>query len=322
VSPSRAALTWHDDVLPGFEAATLEQPPSWDGVADATLVRRSTSLTGDLAVLYVHGWADYFFQRHLADFYEEQGIRFYAVDLRRHGRSLLPHQHPDTCRSLDEYLADLDAAIDVLVEQEGVRWLLVNGHSTGGLTAALHAHRGRHRGDVKAVFLNSPWLGFRNVRGIQGRGIPVLGALGRFLPDAEAPSTDTTYAECIHVSAHGEWDFDLAWKPMAGFPLRWAWIRAIREGHAEVAKGLSIEAPVLLLHSSRSLAPKGWSEEAMRADVVLEIQDMLDHGPGLGRRVDIEAVDDGMHDLVLSIPEARADTFRRLAAWLDRVRPS
>lgn len=41
------------------------------------------------AVIYVHGWSDYFFHHRLADYYASLGIAFYAIDLRRYGRSLL-----------------------------------------------------------------------------------------------------------------------------------------------------------------------------------------------------------------------------------------
>jgi len=39
------------------------------------------------AVLYVHGFTDYFFQTGLADFFAARGLRFYALDLRKCGRA-------------------------------------------------------------------------------------------------------------------------------------------------------------------------------------------------------------------------------------------
>lgn len=314
--------TWTEDVLDGFERATLTLPGSWDGAVEATLVRRRTALTTPQAVLYVHGWADYFFQRHLADFYEAQGLRFYALDLRRHGRSLRPGQSPNTCRSIDEYLEDVDAAIDVLTAEEGVGWLLLNGHSTGGLTVSVHAGRGRRRNAVDAVFLNSPWLDFGNVVGLQHTLLPAIAAVGQVLPGLSTPSTDTTYVESVHSAYRGEWDFDLAWKPLKGFPTWLSWIGAIRSAHGEVTRGLGITAPVLLLRSTRSLRPKAWSDEVQRADIVLDVQDMVRQAPNLGPLVEMHAVPDGIHDLVLSREHARARTFELLADWLGRVRPS
>jgi len=317
----RAVTTWTDDVLEGFERATLTLPDSWDGPTEATLVRRRTALTTGQAVLYVHGWADYFFQRHLADFYEAQGLRFYALDLRRHGRSMREGRKPNTCRSISEYLEDVDAAIDVLTGEEGVEWLLVNGHSTGGLTVSVHAARGRRRDAVGALFLNSPWLDFGNVVGLQHALLPVIAAVGKVLPELSTPSTDPTYVESVHSAYRGEWDFDLAWKPLVGFPTWLSWIGAIRAAHGEVSRGLGIAAPVLLLRSTRSLRPKAWSDEVQRADIVLDVDDMVRQAPNLGPQVEMHAVPDGVHDLVLSREHARNRTFALVADWLGRVRP-
>jgi len=316
-----AARAWQPDVLDGFEQTTLVLPDSWDGPVETVLVRRAAPLTEGAAVLYVHGFGDYFFQDHLADWFESQGLRFYALDLRRHGRALREHQHPNTCRSIDEYLEDVDAAIDVLTGEEGVEWLLVNGHSTGGLTVSVHAARGRRRDAVGALFLNSPWLDFGNVVGLQHALLPVIAAVGKVLPELSTPSTDPTYVESVHSAYRGEWDFDLAWKPLVGFPTWLSWIGAIRAAHGEVSRGLGIAAPVLLLRSTRSLRPKAWSDEVQRADIVLDVDDMVRQAPNLGAPVEMHAVPDGMHDLVLSREHARNRTFALVADWLGRIRP-
>ena len=55
----------------------------------ATLVRLRAAAPTRRAVLYLHGFVDYFFQTHLAEFFTERGYDFYALDLRKYGRSLL-----------------------------------------------------------------------------------------------------------------------------------------------------------------------------------------------------------------------------------------
>ncbi|GAA3180448.1 hypothetical protein GCM10020255_074200 [Rhodococcus baikonurensis] len=57
---------------------------------DATLVRyqpQKEAVKTRRAVLYVHGFTDYFFQKHLAEHFAEQGYAFFALDLRKCGRS-------------------------------------------------------------------------------------------------------------------------------------------------------------------------------------------------------------------------------------------
>lgn len=70
-------------------------PIAQDGPTLCVLVRKRCSSPSAKAVLYIHGYVDYFFQSHLADFYIQQGLHFYALDLRRHGRALQAHQSPN-----------------------------------------------------------------------------------------------------------------------------------------------------------------------------------------------------------------------------------
>src|SRR5678810_1352523 len=101
-----------DPFLPGFEARELEFPPDYDGPVVATLVRLPVREASRGAVLYVHGFLDYFFQRHMAERFAAEGYAFYALDLRKHGRSLLPHQHPCFCKDIAEYHEDLTRALE------------------------------------------------------------------------------------------------------------------------------------------------------------------------------------------------------------------
>lgn len=77
---------------PPYERQTINLGTDDEGPVVATLVRRRAERPSGRAVLYVHGFVDYFFQTHLADFFAERGWDFYALDLRKYGRSLLPGQ--------------------------------------------------------------------------------------------------------------------------------------------------------------------------------------------------------------------------------------
>jgi len=107
-------------------------------------------------VLYVHGFIDYFFQRHMAERFAAEGYAFYALDLRKHGRSLRPHQHPNFCKNVAEYFADITRAIDEIGAP-----VLLAGHSTGGLVCSLYADEGEKRDALTALWLNSPFFEWR-----------------------------------------------------------------------------------------------------------------------------------------------------------------
>jgi alpha-beta hydrolase superfamily lysophospholipase len=310
---------WTPDILPGFEQMRLTGMIAPDGPADPVLVRRRCALPGTKAVLYVHGYTDYFFQVHLAEFYNHQGFHFYAIDLRRHGRALRADQWPNYTADINEYLEDVDAAIAQLQASEGIDWLLLNGHSTGGLVAALYAHRGRQRRAVNAVFLSSPFLAM-NLPPWQARyAVPFLSALGRVFPQLPTPPLTALYGKSLHVSERGQWDYNTRWKPIKGFPVLAGWLRAIHRAQMELAKGLRIDCQVLLLHAARSAWPAQFGPDAMTADIVLNVEDMIRLAPCLGQQVSVRAIEDGIHDLCLSQPAARQRMFDALHEWLMRL---
>ena len=143
-----------------YERHTIDLGSDDEGPVVATLVRRRADRPTRRAVLYVHGFVDYFFQTHLADFFVDNGWDFYALDLRKYGRSLLPHQTPNFALSLTDYYPELDEAARIIRDQDGHDQLLVAGHSTGGLITALWAHSRQGRGLVDGLFLNSPFFDF------------------------------------------------------------------------------------------------------------------------------------------------------------------
>jgi alpha-beta hydrolase superfamily lysophospholipase len=312
----KAPSTWTPDVLPGFEQTTLTGLSAPDGPVEVVLVRRRCSVAGTRAVLYIHGYGDYFFQTHLADFYNQAGLDFYAVELRRHGRAMRAHQWPNYTADIDEYLQDVDTAISLLRGEEHIDWLLLNGHSTGGLVAALHAHRGQQRAAVSALFLNSPFLDMNLPAWQQWTLEPVVSTMGAFFPHLPIPDMSVVYGQSLHASQHGEWHYDTRWKPIDGFPVYAGWLRAIHRAHAEVAQGLAIACPVLVMHAARSAWPKQWSPDVMSADIVLDVADIRRLSPRLGPQVVVRAIEDGMHDLTLSTWKTRDRVFKELQDWL------
>ena len=58
-------------------------PDDYEGSVAATLVRFAAGRASSRAVLYLHGYVDYFFQTHMARWFVARGWSFYALDLRK-----------------------------------------------------------------------------------------------------------------------------------------------------------------------------------------------------------------------------------------------
>jgi alpha-beta hydrolase superfamily lysophospholipase len=299
-----------------YQQRRIELEPDYEGEVVATLVSLRASAPTRRAVLYLHGYVDYFFQTHLAEFFTARGYDFYALDLRKHGRSLLSHQTPNFCRDIAEYYPEIDAAIKIIREEDGHDTVLLNGHSTGGLFAALYAHRVRGRGVLQGVFLNSPFLEF-NAPWLMRRGLaPLVNLIGRLSPlSGIGQQLGTTYGSTIHADYQGEWKYDLKWKPLNGYKIHAGWVRAITKGHRQAQRGLAIDVPILIASSARSYVGK-LADGAHHADSVLNVKDMARYGPGLGRDVTLVKIEGGLHDLTLSAPPVRAALFEQVDRWL------
>src|SRR5262249_44070954 len=122
-----------------YVAETIELPPDDEGAVVATLVKRAASVQTTKAVLHVHGFAYYFFQTAYAEWWTDRGYDFYALDLRKHGRSLRPHQTPNYVTDLRDYYAELDEAWQRVTERDGHVDIVLSAHSTGGLVVGLWA---------------------------------------------------------------------------------------------------------------------------------------------------------------------------------------
>ncbi len=301
-----------DKELDGFEVAPVKA-----GQFTATLIRATHNPARPRrAVLYIHGFTDYFFQTHMAAAYRAEGYAFFAIDLHGYGRSLLPGEKPNFCRDITEYYAELDTAIG-MIKAEGTEQLVINAHSTGALIASLYAHEGRERAAIDALFLNSPFFAFP-VYGVEKWLLAGAVKLGKVFPYlAVKRGMPSLYAKTLLREFRGEWTYNTDLKPPQGFPLYAGWIRAIVTAQERLQQGLAITCPVLVMHSARSLRAITWTDEATRADIVLDVEDMRRHSPGLGEQVRVMEIDGGLHDLVLSAPAVRREVFHRLFDWLE-----
>ena len=312
-----------DRVLPDFEATIIPLGSADDGPLVATLARLPCETPVRRAVLYVHGFIDYFFQSHVAEAFVEFGWDFYALDLRRYGRSLRPGHRPNYCTDLAEYDEEIGAAIGIIRDEDQHDTLVLVGHSTGGLIAAMYAHRGAARERVKGIVLNSPFFRFAEPAP-RMMLLPVAGALGAVIPWVADPTGITPrYGESLLQAHHGEWTYDTRWKPLRGFPIYFGWVRAVRAAQDITSRGLRLDCPVLLLHSSASMMAGGtWRDEYLAHDIVLNVDDMRRIGPGLGRDVTMREIPNGVHDLFLSPEPARSQAVGATLAWLDARFPA
>lgn len=337
-------MTWTADVLgDGFEAYAFTVSDSSGQARRATLVRHITpdGPAGSLrsgaaleagpvaphrrAVLFLHGWSDYFFNTELATFWAESGYSFFALDLHNHGRSIQTDSPNGYVADLEHYDAEIDQALQLLNDSTGASdsdptEVTLMGHSTGGLVATLWLSR--NPGRVARLVLNSPWLemhGSSLVRRVLGT---MLSPISYLRPEAVMKLPQRGYYwRSISDEADGEWTLDRSFRPPYAFPVRAGWLSAVLSGQDQVAKGLDIDVPVLVLMSASSQTGMAWTENMRTADAVLDVNTMAARSLALGQSVTVERVSGALHDVFLSREDVRVEAYFRLSRWLGGYAP-
>lgn len=318
-------MRWEPDVLPGYWQQTigLGIDPDGEGELVATLVRRGDGGTARRAVLALHGYTDYFFNTELADRFAERGFAFYALDLHKCGRSRRSGQTPHFTTTLARYDAELLRSLDAIATDTGGARVCLYGHSAGGLIASLFLDRVRERSasvDVDALVLNSPFFDLHGpaiLRSPPTSAALVALARWRKLHVIRKPSHGG-YGTSLHRDYSGEFDYDLDWKPLGGFPVRLGWINAIRRGQARLHRGLDVGVPNLILRSDHSVPEAPDPEAIQRGDAVLDVTQIARWAGCLGNHTTVAPVVDAKHDVFLSLAEPRRAAYRELDRWLER----
>lgn len=309
---------WTPDILgAGFEARTLALPADDEGEVCCTLVRYrpDPNVRPIRVVLYLHGWSDYFFQSHLAEYWASIDVAFYALDLRKYGRSLRDWQTPGFITDLATYDEDIEAALTVIRAESPLGGaVMLMGHSTGGLVASLWTNR--HPGEVRGLILNSPWLELQGTSIVRNISQPTIKQLARINPKQGLPNLDLGYyTRAVSAVEDSDLDYNHEWRPTPSFTVRPAWLNAVMDGHAQVAAGLDIDVPILALASARFVLAARWNDSMLHADSVLDTRWIAKRAVQLGRVVTVARIEGGLHDLVLSAQPARSKFFNEITRW-------
>lgn len=310
-------LSWHPDILPGFEARYVNQGEAFDGPCRCTIVRRRAKGHSERAFLYVHGFNDYFFQSEMGRRFVDSGYNFYAVDLRRYGRSREPWQYPFNIRNVKEYFNDIDSAL-AQIRRDGNTDITLGGHSTGGLTVAYFASdRGVNAG-VNRVVTDSPFLEWNFSPFMRNVAAPVIGFLGKIFPNSKIKQGHCDgYAYSLLKQYHGQWDYNTDWKMIFSPAVTYSWVGAINNAQSKLTKHReNIKVPILVMHSSRKIDGCAWTPEFQTGDAVLDPEMINKRGNKLGSQRMVCTIDSGLHDLILSEPRPREAAYDTIFRFL------
>ncbi|MFC0675846.1 alpha/beta hydrolase [Brachybacterium hainanense] len=317
---------WHPDVLgEGFRGRILDLGRDEEGPVRAVAIRCvpgppsepvPAELDRRVPLLLVHGWSDYVLDGDVMRRFFALGLDVWGVDLRKHGRSMLPGQTPTAVRDLDEYDAEITAMLELIGPR---RKPIILAHSTGGLTAVRWAQR--RPGTVRALVLNSPWLEFQGGAALRRALAPAVRGRAERAPTSRIlPHGQDHYARTTHALYGGEADYSLRWKPPGGHAFPACTMHAVLEAQAKLRSGGLLTVPTLVLHSDRTrFSLLRFHPGMARADTVLSVRSIASAARRLGPMVRDVAVPGARHDVFLSEAPARTRALALVTDWLRQL---
>ena len=317
---------WEPDVLPGYWQQTIPLGPDPDGEGDlvATLVRRGrrpaacrhapcSPCTATPTTSSTPSWPI------TSPRAASPSTPWICTSAGGRG---CDGQTPHFTTNLASYDAELDRALSLIAADTGGAQVCMYGHSAGGLIVTLWLDRLRSRGGI-ARATSAGWCSTARSSICTARPIlrtpptsAALIALARLrkLHVIRKP-TPGGYGTSLHRDYSGEFDYNLDWKPLGGFPVTFGWINAIRRGQTRLHRGLDVGVPNLILRSDHSVPEAPNDPDAIqRGDAVLDVAQIARWSGCVGNRTTVAPITDAKHDVFLSLPEPRAAAFRELDA--------
>lgn len=305
----------------GFENFTFQDIDlgiDYEGPVGAALISYNKNESKRQPILYIHGFSDYFYHPHLAEKVSEAGYNFFALELRKYGRSIQKHQHANYCRSLFEYFPEIDFALKKITEVSRQKAVLL-GHSNGGLITSLYAIHGKYKDLIQLLILNSPFLELNLNPLVRKIAIPILGLLSKAFPYAKFNNAvNPLYPKSIDKNYYGEWEINHQYKPIEGFPGYFSWLKAVATAQKSVSRN-RINFPTLVLLSSDSFIPSIWSERISKSDIILNVNDIQKRALKLGDNITMIEINQAMHDVFLSAKEVREQAFVQMFTWIKEM---
>lgn len=310
---------WKEDILgDNYEMRYVNQPDDYTGKVRCTIVRKMAVVDTCRAILYVHGFNDYFFQKEMGDLFVDSCYNFYALDLRKYGRSYMDNQKRFEIRDYSEYFADIDSVMTQIVK-DGNKKIFLMGHSNGGLVTSYYLAKGMGKKfPVEGLMLNSPFMDMNLGCFTENFLLPVVGWISNLFPSISFTQEESTgYAESLLKEYNGEWSYNTDWKLKVSPAVTSGWLGAVYKAQSFIQDGVEVGVPVLLMYSDKTVSGIEWTPDFNKADVVLDVKDIAKYGSRLGKDVESVEIKDGIHDLVLSRKDVREAVYKKIFQWMN-----
>lgn len=271
------------------------------------------------AILYIHGFNDYFFNKEFAQRFLEQGYSFFAIDLHNYGKNINKNTQKYYFSDIKEFFPEINKAVDIIKNRYKIENLTIYGLSQGGLIATLYENDYKR---ANQLILDSPFFDFNFNWFLENLALPIIAKTGSFFPNIELSSKEVNvFGKTIHKDFEGEWDIDMNLKNITtNAPIYLGWINAIHKAQQILQEGLNIKIPSLILYSHKSTPEDIDNEDRHSSDIVLDVDDIVKYSNMLSNDKSLihrEKIDNAIHGVLLSALPIREKAYKKTFKWLN-----
>ncbi len=271
------------------------------------------------AVLYIHGFNDYFFNKEFASNFLAQGYSFFAIDLHNYGKNMTQDTKRYYFKDVKEFYPEINQAINIMKNEYKIEDITLYGISQGGLIAALFENDNKK---VNRLILDSPFFDFHFNWFLENLALPVVAKIGSVFPEFVLKSDEVNvFGKSIHKDFDGEWDIDMELKAIkTNAPIYLGWLNAVYMAQKRLQNGLDIKVPSLILYSNKSISESSNKKYHHNTDIVLDVKDMKKYSNMLSKNVSLitkQELKNGMHGILISPKPVRNKAYKNIFEWLE-----
>ncbi len=271
------------------------------------------------AVLYIHGFNDYFFNKEFASNFLKQGYSFFAIDLHNYGKNMTKDTKRYYFEDVKEFYPEISQAINIMRNEYKIENITLYGISQGGLIAALFENDNKM---VNQLILDSPFFDFHFNWFLENMALPVVAKIGSYFPEFVLKSDEVNiFGKTIHKDFDGEWDIDMELKAIkTNAPIYLGWLNATYQAQKRLQNGLDIKVPSLILYSNKSVSEQSNKKYHHNTDIVLDVKDMKKYSNMLSKDRSLitkQEVPNAMHGVLISTKPVRNKAYKTIFEWLE-----
>jgi len=270
------------------------------------------------AVLYIHGFNDYFFNKEFAQRFIDEGYSFFAIDLHNHGKNMSKDTKRYYFEDVKEFYPEINLALDIIENRYNIDDISLYGISQGALIAALFENDNQR---VKNLILDSPFFDFHLGWAIETLALPLVTTLGSIFPELKIDSDEpNVFGQSIHKDYQGEWDINLQLKAITkNAPIYLGWLNAVNQAQKRLQNGLDIKVPSLILSSDISTSEQSNPKYHHSTDTVLDVNEMHEYAKMLSKNPSLITqikIPKAMHGVLISPLKVREKGYKTIFKWL------